>query len=62
MIYYPIPLHQQTGYTHFPQAPLGCPVSEQLSREVMSLPMHPYLEKKDQAYIIETVISAIRGQ
>jgi dTDP-4-amino-4,6-dideoxygalactose transaminase len=55
-IYYPIPLSNQTGYSGYPSAPGGVPVSEDLSRCVLSLPMHPYLEPEVQ----ETITDAIR--
>lgn len=54
-IYYPIPLHLQTGYRHHPVAPKGLPVSEQLAAQVLSLPMHPYLEEKTHDHIIAAV-------
>ena len=41
-VYYPIPLSQQKGYRAFPSAPT--PVSQRLSKTVISLPMHPYLD------------------
>jgi UDP-2-acetamido-2-deoxy-ribo-hexuluronate aminotransferase len=56
-IYYPIPLHRQTGYTHYPSAPGGLPVSERLADEVLSLPMHAYLEPETQ----DRIIAAVRG-
>ena len=59
-IYYPIPLSQQTGYRHFPTVPGGVPVSERLAQEVVSLPMHPYLEPDTQDYIIDVVRAALR--
>ena len=31
------------------------PVSEQIANKIMSLPMHPYLEKIDQDFILETL-------
>lgn len=55
-IYYPIPLHRQDGYRHFPVAKGGLAVSEDLARLVLSLPMHPYLEPADQ----DRVIAAVR--
>lgn len=58
-IYYPQPLHCQTPYQNYPASPDGLPVSERLAAEVMSLPMHPYLEPKVQDYIIESVREAI---
>lgn len=56
-IYYPIPLHRQAAYQGFPTAPGGLPVSEQLAGEVLSLPMHPYLNEKTQEVIIEALKS-----
>lgn len=54
-IYYPTPLHKQTAYAQFPTAPDGAPVSETLAREVLSLPMHPYLEPAVQDRIIDVI-------
>jgi UDP-2-acetamido-2-deoxy-ribo-hexuluronate aminotransferase len=55
-VYYPKCLHEQPVF-----APLGYkwgdfPASEQASREVISLPMHPFLSEQDQ----DTVVEAIR--
>ncbi|MGH6904477.1 MAG: DegT/DnrJ/EryC1/StrS family aminotransferase [Geminicoccaceae bacterium] len=58
-VYYPKPLHQQTAYRHFPTAGDALPVSEQLSRQVLSLPMHPYLEPATQAFIIDALRQAL---
>jgi dTDP-4-amino-4,6-dideoxygalactose transaminase len=55
-IYYPIPLSQQTAYRHFPSGPEGVPVSERLAQQVVSLPMHPYLDPATQ----ERVAAAVR--
>ncbi|MFZ2872114.1 DegT/DnrJ/EryC1/StrS family aminotransferase [Zavarzinia sp.] len=57
-IYYPIPLSHQEGYKHFPTGPGGVPVSERLSGQVLSLPMHPYLTEEAQDRIIAAVRSA----
>ncbi len=43
-IYYVKPLHRQEAYRGFPVADGGLPVSERLAEEVISLPMHAYLE------------------
>jgi dTDP-4-amino-4,6-dideoxygalactose transaminase len=56
-IYYPKSMHQQTAYRDFPVADGGLPVSECLSDEVISLPMHAYLDEPTQA----RVIAAVRG-
>jgi dTDP-4-amino-4,6-dideoxygalactose transaminase len=57
-IYYPKSMHQQTAYRDFPVAEGGLPISERLSGEVISLPMHAYLEESTQARIIEAVRGA----
>ncbi len=54
-IYYTKPLHKQPAYRDYPIADGGVPVSEQLSGEVISLPMHAYLDEPDQDRIIGAV-------
>lgn len=61
-IYYPIPLHAQTGYLSYPKISNGLPVSEDLSARVISLPMHPYLETNQQDYIVSALKSALKDQ
>jgi dTDP-4-amino-4,6-dideoxygalactose transaminase len=56
-IYYPKSMHQQTAYRDFPVADGGLPVSERLSGDVISLPMHAYLDEPAQ----ERIIKAVRG-
>jgi dTDP-4-amino-4,6-dideoxygalactose transaminase len=58
-IYYTKPLHRQPAYRDYPVADGGVPVSEQLSGEVISLPMHAYLEPQDQDRIIAAVCKAL---
>ena len=58
-VYYPIPLHRQSAYEGFPTAPGGLEVSERLAGEVLSLPIHPYLEEVIQDQIITAVRKAI---
>ena len=60
-VYYPKCLHEQpvfssVGYKYgdFPQA-------EKASREVISLPMHPFLGEKEQDKIVEAVKTALKG-
>lgn len=58
-IYYPKSMHQQTAYKHYPVAEGGLPVSEKLSTDVISLPMHPYLEPAAQDRVIKAVRDAL---
>lgn len=53
-VYYPIPMHQQGPYAHFPQ-PGGLPVTEAKAQTVISLPMHPYLSESDQDQVIAAI-------
>jgi dTDP-4-amino-4,6-dideoxygalactose transaminase len=55
-VYYPIPLSKQKAYAHFPGVPT--PVSEALSQQVVSLPMHPYLDIATQDRIIAAVLES----
>ncbi len=57
VIYYPKSLSQQEGYKHFPKVYEGVRISETLSCEVLSLPMHPYLDNLQIDKIIKAVIS-----
>jgi dTDP-4-amino-4,6-dideoxygalactose transaminase len=60
-IYYPKSMHQQTAYREFPVADGGLPVSEQLSDEVIALPMHAYLDEPTQDRIITAVRDAVQA-
>ena len=60
-IYYPIPLHRQEPYERFPVAEGGAPVSERLADEVISLPMHAYLDEATQDRIITAARHALGG-
>ncbi|WP_076858837.1 DegT/DnrJ/EryC1/StrS family aminotransferase [Bradyrhizobium mercantei] len=61
MIYYPKSVHQQTAYSHYPVADGGLPVSERLSKDVIALPMHPYLDEATQDRVIAAVRSALQA-
>ena len=58
-VHYPVPLHRQQPYQHFPIALGGAPVSDRLAEEVISLPMHAYLDETTQDRIIEAVRRAL---
>ena len=55
VIYYPIPLSLQKGYSKFPTVSLGDKNSIKLSGQVVSLPMYPYLSEEMQDKIIDEV-------
>ena len=59
-IYYPIPLHRQQAYKHYPVGKGGVAVSDKLASEVISLPMHAYLDTGTQDRIIDAVRRALK--
>jgi UDP-2-acetamido-2-deoxy-ribo-hexuluronate aminotransferase len=59
-IYYPIPLHRQQAYRHYPIGKGGVAVSDRLAAEVISLPMHAYLDTATQDRIIDAVRRALK--
>ena len=60
-IYYPKSMHQQTAYKAYPVADGGLAVCERLSADVISLPMHAYLDEAAQDRVIEAVRLTING-
>lgn len=55
MIYYPLPLHEQQAYRTAAQRASGFPVTEQLCREVLSLPVHTEMEAQQLQYIVHAI-------
>jgi dTDP-4-amino-4,6-dideoxygalactose transaminase len=58
-IHYPLPLHRQRCYAACRTLPDGLPVADRLARQVVSLPMHAYLEPATQDRIIAAVQAAV---
>jgi UDP-2-acetamido-2-deoxy-ribo-hexuluronate aminotransferase len=58
-VYYPKCLHEQPVFAACGYAPGDFPVAEQASREVISLPMHPFLSEADQDSVVEAVTTAL---
>lgn len=58
-IYYPRPMHQQSAYERFGQGTGSLPVSERLAREILSLPMHPFMPDETASRIGAAVIAAL---
>ncbi len=52
MVYYPIPLHKQKAFLPIARQGSTFEVSELLSEQVLSLPMHTELDNEQQQYII----------
>ncbi|MFM7234950.1 MAG: DegT/DnrJ/EryC1/StrS family aminotransferase [Flavobacteriales bacterium] len=61
MIYYPVPMHMQKAYTDPRYKEGDFPITEELSRNVVSLPMHTELTDEQLAYITEGVLDALQN-
>ncbi len=52
-VHYPIPLYKQPILNKGPDQSSNFPTTEKMCKEVLSLPMHPYLEDNEIQYIVE---------
>ncbi|TPN85927.1 DegT/DnrJ/EryC1/StrS family aminotransferase [Aquimarina algicola] len=60
-VYYPIPLHSQKAYQDERYDEADFPVTNQLVKEVISLPMHTELENDQIKFITQTVIDFVQS-
>ena len=60
-VYYPKCLHEQPVFVHLGYKWGDFPVAEKASREVISLPMHPFLSEAEQDQIVVGVKAALRS-
>jgi len=60
MIYYPVPLHQQKAYRDERYQDGAFPIAEQLSKEVLSLPMHTELDEKQLDFITQKILEFVK--
>lgn len=60
VIHYPIPPHKQECYREFGN--LNLPVAERLSKNIISLPIYPYMLKKHINYICSCIIDFLGGK
>ena len=54
-VYYPKPLHLQSAFSYLGYKEGDFPVSEDCSRRIFSLPMHPYLGEMDMVRICDVL-------
>jgi len=58
-IYYPVPLHFQKSLKHLGYREGDLRQTEEVVRNIFSLPIYPELKREEQDFIIETIISSI---
>lgn len=57
-VYYPIPAHLQAAYQYLNYNEGDFPVSEQLCKEVLSLPIHTEMTTEQLQFITETIVNS----
>lgn len=55
MIYYPVPMHEQAAFSKLVRRRVPLTHTEKISKEVLSLPMHPDLTDEQIGYVSEQV-------
>lgn len=57
MIYYPVPMHEQAAFSKLVRRRVPLTNTEKVSKEVLSLPMHPDLTTEQIDYICDKIVS-----
>ena len=60
-VYYPIPLNEHKPYNKYPVSKFGLDVTYYLSKNVLSLPMHPYLKEDEIIYISQNINNFVKN-
>ncbi|MDX9813068.1 MAG: DegT/DnrJ/EryC1/StrS family aminotransferase [Sulfurimonadaceae bacterium] len=54
-VHYPLPLHLQEAFTYLGYHEGDFSVAEKVSKEILSLPMSPFLSEAEQDFIVKTI-------
>jgi len=54
-VHYPMPLHLQEAFADLGYKEGDFPISEEIAKQIMSLPMSPYLSETQQDFIVQTI-------
>ena len=60
-IHYPVPCHLQPAFHNLGYHPGNFPIAEQLSQQILSLPMYPGMDEDQVAYVVETITRQIQA-
>lgn len=61
MVYYMKPMHEQGAFAGTDSANAHCPVTEDLCKHVLSLPMHPYMTEEQVNLIVSELIKSLEN-
>lgn len=59
-VHYPVPMHMQPVFAKFGYGEGSFPEAEKAAREVVSLPMHPYLKAQEQEKVTGAICEILR--
>jgi len=60
-IYYPVPFHQQECFSYLNYSDSDFPVSENLSKTTLALPVYPELSEEQIKYVVEKIDEFVKG-
>ncbi len=60
-VYYPSPINMHQPYSTYPVSKIGLDITNYLSKNVLSLPMHPYLNEDEIVYIAENMYNYFKN-
>ncbi len=61
MIYYPVPGHRQQMFAQFKADTVNLPITDRLTEQVISLPIHTEMEDDQLAFITDKVLSYLKN-
>lgn len=59
MVYYMKPMHMQGAFSDTDSAVADCPVTEELCKKVLSLPLHPYMTEEQVGMVVNSIAELI---
>lgn len=54
-IHYPVPVHKQELFCNLGYGKLELPVTEKIAKEIISLPVHPFLSEEDICHVADLI-------
>ena len=58
-IHYPMPLHRQPVFACYEYQSTDFPIANQVAKEVLSLPMHPFLTPEEQDRVVDSLLQGL---
>ncbi|MFZ4507834.1 MAG: DegT/DnrJ/EryC1/StrS family aminotransferase [Fimbriimonas sp.] len=59
MIYYPVPIHYHAPYQEFGAGEGSLPVTEDVSRRILNLPIHPHLTEEAAHHVADSILAFV---